>query len=804
MQNLVKLLLRQLPRTLLLGSVLFGGPFYSYAQNSCKDVFDFAKNKKIERLNTVPEVPRSSTDSWDKTIGEFWFATVKKLGTPRTGVIVEIGPGGRGKVGYGLSKYNFEGILYVIELDSQALQQTLSIYKTLMPHAEIIGISKPFQLATGEIKQRPDAILANHLLDDLITYEASSEEMRSRIFTNCYTTCSLNAAKELWSQLKKTPSQIEDARAKVKRDFLDFVQVTGAQHVGLSQYDSKTFKDHGLVDPDQHAQILLKEISSYLSSKFDLSHLTEIKTIGLQPTTWLLAKRKYIPENLAEAAALRTKEDSESRLYIEIQGIRVPRKSANSKWRAVFVRENEDQISEDGYKSGWVRFGNKISEWLKSKYRDAKGSIDYRFSDGRQVKVSAKVARALEFSYLDSLNPYSPKNSIVIGIHDDLPTIIEMVRQSQAEKLGQPGGYFRIDEISTEGLEITSSEDLYKEYGLKSRVYSPKGEWVVDSSIPAENIISTLKFKQLYGKTSLQELATKKPEYQFKVGEEVYYQAMNGEKYVGVVARDYIIDGFLIVTYHNRYGQLSYDLGHVQYAKKSTKINKNLPFDFNLSAIHHELNRNPESLVPLLELLSSDPDIGFLIKSSSGTAKRESIGTHSAKVYSTFKEFEDRNPILRSFKTKGGLTLSKFLAMVIAVHDIGKSIAGAHAGIEKQKEYNTPLALRILSQLSMQKSDLELAKAIIDHDDFGRLFNARTPQDQKLKPDQLIEIISRRATELRISPRLLYALNLVFYLADAGSYDVVRNNYFHIDSSNRLVPKNPDFEILEKIAAKLP
>ncbi len=105
-------------------------------------------------------------------------------------------------------------------------------------------------------------------------------------------------------------------------------------------------------------------------------------------------------------------------------------------------------------------------------------------------------------------------------------------------------------------------------------------------------------------------------------------------------------------------------------------------------------------------------------------------------------------------------------------------------------------------------NDIELAVNLVDHDHFGEVFNERTPEADKKTPAQLIEVMKSRAADLsrkigRFSARDLYRLNLLFYISDAGSYPVVRNDYFEIDPKGRLVPKSPKFRELENLAAGL-
>ncbi len=471
--------------------------------------------------------------------------------------------------------------------------------------------------------------------------------------------------------------------------------------------------------------------------------------------------------------------------YVYVDGIKVPRVAKNSKWRAVVIQAKTDNIDTDGYLSGAERNTGNIPEWQRSKYKDATGTVLYKFAD-RSVWVDARTARALEFSYLDSVNPSSPKNSTVVGIHDDLQHIVNIVRQAGAEILSNPEAYIRIDEISTEGLVLTSAEQLYQSHNLSHPRYSPKGEWVSDGSIPPNNIQATYKFKVVQSHTQLRDHG------RFNVGDEVYYTAINGEKYLGRIAKSTVMDGFVTLAYVDKYGARKFDLSRISDLRPTTGLDSKRHFNFQAEDIHLEIKRNPIRIEKIIDILSSDVDLRRLYESSAGVSERYSIREHTIRVFNTFLEFQNFYPELNNFRTSDGSNAMDFLAKVIATHDIGKSRAAANSGIAHQHEYTRPLARKILQQLGMSDKDLDLAEAIIKHDDFGRVFNKRLTN--KMSPAELVESMRSKVAELGISLKYFFSLNLAFFLADAGSYPVVREKSFFINSAGWLVPKDQTFE----------
>jgi len=284
-----------------------------------------------------------------------------------------------------------------------------------------------------------------------------------------------------------------------------------------------------------------------------------VRCAWLFSTSHSIESRQNVSKTLTDAVSTRANKRYVG--VIEVEGIAVPRVSKHSKWRALVLVPSKDRTDIVGHLSGFDRNGQNVEEHRKSKFNEATGRVRYQFGDGRTVIVSAQTARALEFSYLDRANPKSPRNAKSIGIHDDLARVIRMARQAKADILGTPGAYIRIDEIATEGLSLTSAERLYNEFNLHNPNYSPKGEWISDGSIPARNITSTFKFQAVHGIEGEAALRAKS----LRVGDLVNYTAITGQRYLGRIARNDIVDGYAILTYPDGRGGILYDIGLLEH-----------------------------------------------------------------------------------------------------------------------------------------------------------------------------------------------------------------------------------------------
>ena len=113
-------------------------------------------------------ITKTHIGSWEDYIATVWadFFCLHNLSTKA--VVVEVGPGFSGKIGRGLAQINFEGTLYVIDQDVQAIDHISLYYKEILPDACIVKVNQSLVTWCSNLPQYTDALLMNHLLDDLI------------------------------------------------------------------------------------------------------------------------------------------------------------------------------------------------------------------------------------------------------------------------------------------------------------------------------------------------------------------------------------------------------------------------------------------------------------------------------------------------------------------------------------------------------------------------------------------------------------------------------------------------------------
>lgn len=425
----------------------------------------------------------------------------------------------------------------------------------------------------------------------------------------------------------------------------------------------------------------------------------------------LRERQRQPPVELNLHAALEKGKKQKPVEYIEFGGIKLPKYSKTSKWRVVVVEPKEDSISRLGYESGWDRYGAEVPDHLQAKYNKATGKVNYEFADGRSVEVTPEEARALEFSYIDSKNPMSPLNGLTVGLHDDPEKIIKIARQARAEKLISGNAYIRIDEVETSNLKMLSAEQLYDKFTLRNPKYSPKGEWVVDHSIPVENLVNTYKFKSI---------STIKETEAFVPDEIVAYEAISGVSYMAKVESKVMRDDYVTVYYVDRYGRKHMDIAHISKIKKQADIVSG-NFELQLNRVDIEDHIEQGHFDVLGQALKANPELGPYFKSPSSVPNKlivERALNVMASYHKMFKSYYDLKGIVIGADERELISL---VSKAILMNEIGLPLASALKASGEHLEFTQPIAKRFFEQLHMRDEDVKFALGLIKRRDFDNV-----------------------------------------------------------------------------------
>jgi hypothetical protein len=223
--------------------------------------------------------------AWEARVAEAWAGIFAASSLPRGGTVVELGPGFSLKLGIALSRSGFSGRLVIVDPSARAGRRTAARYRGLLPRArvELAAIGVEALAIAGPI----DALVANHVLDDLIVGLALPSRDRARLFDRFDDrAASIESVRACWSALVADPARLD----AVKSGAVDVVRGAIARleprRVVLSQYRSWTLERHGLAMADAHA---FEVLAALRAAERGCSWDQVIGRTGFDPGRWWVA-----------------------------------------------------------------------------------------------------------------------------------------------------------------------------------------------------------------------------------------------------------------------------------------------------------------------------------------------------------------------------------------------------------------------------------------------------------------------------------------------------------------------------------
>ena len=179
-------------------------------------------------------------DEWEWYIGQLFSRIIKNVNKTNIKNVVEIAPGFRYKIAYALKETNFNGNLYVIDINTEVLKYVNEKYKLLLPNVKIICINKEFKNAFNDIPEKIDLLLSNHCIDDMII----SEYMQNYYNKNLNSENFRDMLTKAWIELGREPIKINQISNGVFLTFKNFFSNKKINTIIISQYKSNLyFKD---------------------------------------------------------------------------------------------------------------------------------------------------------------------------------------------------------------------------------------------------------------------------------------------------------------------------------------------------------------------------------------------------------------------------------------------------------------------------------------------------------------------------------------------------------------------------------
>lgn len=206
----------------------------------------------------------TTEEHWNNYIGNIW-KNVFSYTKMNKKCIIEIAPGEMNKVGKGLQLYDFHGEFYVVEPNQIALKKIKSQCKKI-GISKIKGISRVLEKSIDKLPKKPSAIVANHILDDLLLGSILSPKEASIFFTNHYFK-SPNKTRKIWSRIIQSKTLLDESKIDIVNQFKKIIEKIKPELVLIAQYKSYFFKNNNIHSPDKEAldilNMLRKEYASY-------------------------------------------------------------------------------------------------------------------------------------------------------------------------------------------------------------------------------------------------------------------------------------------------------------------------------------------------------------------------------------------------------------------------------------------------------------------------------------------------------------------------------------------------------------
>jgi hypothetical protein len=247
----------------------------------------------------MPVSTRALTSArWDRRIARVWSSMVDASDVDPSGDVVEVGPGFSAKVGLWLAERGFRGTLFLVEPNDGARMWALGRYRRLLPRATLVPVDRSLAEARGAVPRRIDALLMNHVLDDLLLHASVPPGYHETLFASMRpgAACA-DEVRRAWTVISTNRAALASASASVVEDVSAFCAGVQPRLVVASQYRSWFHAHHALEHVDRVTAPLLARLAERLASAVPALEI-RLKGAGADRERWLIGARR--PERSAD------------------------------------------------------------------------------------------------------------------------------------------------------------------------------------------------------------------------------------------------------------------------------------------------------------------------------------------------------------------------------------------------------------------------------------------------------------------------------------------------------------------------
>jgi hypothetical protein len=217
-----------------------------------------------------------------------------------------------------------------------------------------------------------------------------------------------------------------------------------------------------------------------------------------------------------------------------------------------------------------------------------------------------------------------------------------------------------------------------------------------------------------------------------------------------------------------------------------------IPTPVDVEIMQHLLEKVPPDGERIMDELAKNPGIHELFHEWIGVRETYSLRTHNSMVYA---QLEEQRPHYDPSKLRvpDGVNLDRLLAIIPALHDIGKPAAVEIGQKEAQHVFTLPVIESVLRSYGFNEKEIALASAIVGEDAIGY-----TVHDKKetYSPAQAHADLTRLALEVGMDPKDFLILKKLYFISDASAYPLLRD-----DPEERALRRIPGTDPVKREAA---
>ncbi|MBL7480715.1 hypothetical protein [Legionella bononiensis] len=217
-------------------------------------------------LNSGESLPQeliNSYQGWDVYMGHLWYNLVHFCNIKENDTVIEVAPGSSSKIAQALAKVPFSGTLYVVEPHTKVIEVLKDSYKKWLPQATIIFINDLLEQALHKLPSKPDFILANHPLDDMLLSAPLTSDELDELFdwASDMSTATFDTTINAWKKLNNSIEQLTISKAHVFNTWQTSVSRLKPKIMILSQYPSYMMESKGLSELNRWGWELLQGLA---------------------------------------------------------------------------------------------------------------------------------------------------------------------------------------------------------------------------------------------------------------------------------------------------------------------------------------------------------------------------------------------------------------------------------------------------------------------------------------------------------------------------------------------------------------